>query len=146
VSIIPVRVPANARPVLATERRFNVRPDHPLYEGFCAVCEGLLGETVFVLVFAGIEPESRKPRGFATGAAVAVHAFCAGVPGEEPQTPPRTVTYDLSDPAARHALTQALTEYADRQADMAVIGDSPETRLTWAARAKSMLDQAGAEG
>lgn len=72
-------------PVLASERRLNVQPGHPLYEAPCPVCDGLLGETATVLVFAGIEPQDRKPGGYTTGAAVAVHAFCAGVPGEEPE-------------------------------------------------------------
>lgn len=37
-----------------------------------------------VLLFAGIEPEDRKPGGWTTGGAVAVHAACAGVPESEP--------------------------------------------------------------
>jgi hypothetical protein len=55
---------------------------------------------------------------------------------------PITVTFDLSDPAARHALTQALEDYAGRQEDMAASGDAPEQRLAWADRAKAMRDKA----
>lgn len=65
---------------------------------------------------------------------------------EEPEAPPRTVTFDLSDPDVRHVLTQALEDYADRQQDMAVIRDNPEQRLTWAALAKTMREQAEAAG
>jgi hypothetical protein len=57
-----------------------------------------------------------------------------------------TVVFDVADPAALHALTQALSDYAERQQDMAAIGDSPETRLTWAAFAKSFREQAEAAG
>jgi hypothetical protein len=73
-------------PVLANERRFTVQPGHPLYDHLCPVCDGQLGGLVSVLVFAGIEPGSRQFGGHTTGAAVAVHAMCAGVPGEEPET------------------------------------------------------------
>jgi hypothetical protein len=58
----------------------------------------------------------------------------------------RAVVYDLSDPDVRHALTEALERYADRQQTMAAIGESPEKRLTWAAHAKSMQAQADAAG
>jgi hypothetical protein len=56
----------------------------------------------------------------------------------------RTVVFDVADPAALHALTQALSDYAERQLDMAAIGDSAETRLSWAAFAKSFHGQAEA--
>lgn len=82
--MIPVRVPTAMTPVLASERRFSILPDHPLYEAQCPVCDGLLGEALAVLVFAGVEPGDRKPAGWTTGAAVAVHAFCAVAPGEGP--------------------------------------------------------------
>jgi len=45
----------------------------------CPVCDGPLGDGVIVLILAGIAPEGRKLEGFTTGAAVAVHAVCAGV-------------------------------------------------------------------
>lgn len=61
-----------------------------------------------------------------------------------PAPPPSTVAFDLTDPDVRHALTQALEDFADRQQTMAATGDIPEKRLTWAAHAKSMLDQAEA--
>jgi len=83
--VIPVRVPASLVPVLASERRMAANRGHPI-DGFpCPVCDRPLGERVIVLVFAGIAPEDRKPSGFTTGGAVAVHAVCAGVPEEEPQ-------------------------------------------------------------
>jgi len=83
--MIPVRVPAGAMPVLASERRFAANRDHPLDAMPCPVCDGPLGERVTVLVFAGIAPEDRKPAGFTVGGSVAVHAVCAGVSEEEPQ-------------------------------------------------------------
>jgi hypothetical protein len=63
-----------------------MRPNHPLYGFPCPVCDQALGGEVTVLVFAGIMPEDRKPSGWTTGAGVAVHAACAGVPDEEKPT------------------------------------------------------------
>jgi hypothetical protein len=144
LSIIPVRVPAALMPVLASDRRFNILPDHPLYEALCPVCGGLLGETIVVPVFAGIEPESRKPGGFTTGAAVAVHAFCAGVPVQEPEAPPRTVTFDLSDDDTAHVLDTALKDYANQAEEAARRDGGSFTR--WAAVADRMREQAEAAG
>jgi hypothetical protein len=84
--VIPVRIPADAKPVLASGRRFTIGSHHPLYNELCPVCDGPLGEGVSVLIVAGIEPSNRKPGGWATGAAVAVHAACAGVRDEEPES------------------------------------------------------------
>lgn len=145
MSIIPVRVPAAAVPVLASERRMTIRPEHPLCDSPCPVCGIPLGGMVTVLVFAGIEPESRKPGGWATGAAVAVHAACAGVPEEAPGTPPRTVTLDLSGhPDARHVLTRALEDYAAKERDLAADEGGNEFREEWAAIADGMRAQAEA--
>lgn len=85
--MIPVRVPADLMPVLANERRFApMNPDHPLAGEPCPVCEEPLGGGTTVLVFAGIEAGDRKegPGRWTTGAAVAVHARCAGVPATKP--------------------------------------------------------------
>ena len=84
--MIPVRVPATMMPVLANERRFTIDPDHPLAGEFCPACDKPLVRQPAVLVFVGIDPEDRKPAGWTTGGAVAVHAVCAGVPEEEPVT------------------------------------------------------------
>lgn len=81
--MIPVRVPAGARPVLASERRMTMAPGHPLYAQPCPACDRPLGGEAVVLVLAGIAPQDRKASGYATGAAVAVHAACAGVPEGE---------------------------------------------------------------
>jgi hypothetical protein len=86
--IIPVRVPAGAMPVLANERRFTVQPGHPLHDCLCPVCDEPLGGQVSVLILAGIMPENRKPAGWTTGAAVSVHAACAGYPDSEPGDEP----------------------------------------------------------
>lgn len=81
--IIPVRVPAAAVPTTAGGRQFTMRPDHPLYRMQCPVCEERCGAAACVLVLAGVRPENRKPAGWVNGAAVIVHAACAGVPEEE---------------------------------------------------------------
>lgn len=77
--MIPVRVPATAVPVLASEREFTVAGNHPLAGFPCPVCdERLANGQPSVLVFVGIHPEDRKPAGWTTGAAVTVHRACAG--------------------------------------------------------------------
>lgn len=83
--MIPVRVPADLTVTLASERRFTFALEHPLCRERCPVCDYPLGNAVSVLVFAGIEPGDRKEAGWTTGAAVAVHAVCAGVPETEPE-------------------------------------------------------------
>lgn len=47
-------------------------------------------------------------------------------------TPPNAVTCDLGDPHRRHVFVEAFEEYATKQQDMAVTGDSQEMRLEWA--------------
>ncbi len=71
--MIPVRVPADAKPVLASDRRIAMQPDHPLFDVLCPVCDVFLGDRETVLILVG-----RKPGAWTTGAAVAVHADCAG--------------------------------------------------------------------
>lgn len=83
--MIPVRIPADVKVTLASERRFAARRGHPIDAEPCPVCDVPVGEKVAVLVVVGIAPEDRKPGGFTTGGAVAVHAACAGVPEEEPE-------------------------------------------------------------
>jgi hypothetical protein len=115
--VIPVRVPATAKPVLASERRFAASRGHPLDSLPCPVCDGPLGDQVTVLVLAGIAPEDRKPAGATTGAAVAVHAACAGVPEEEPERPPRELPAwdEIEDRALchLHAARNEMSEVRD---------------------------------
>lgn len=76
--MIPVRVPADMQVTLANGRVFDPAPEgHWLHDAICPVCDELLGKGRTVLVFAGILPEDRKPGGWTTGAAVAVHQACA---------------------------------------------------------------------
>jgi hypothetical protein len=84
--MIPVRVPVDLKVTLATDRVFDMKPGHPLSHSQCPVCEEFLMNRRCVLVFAGIAPDDRKPAGFTTGAAVAVHEACAagGPPAELP--------------------------------------------------------------
>ena len=79
--VIPVRVPAGAKPTLGSERVIDLNPTHPiaLSETPCPACDGPLAGTKVVLVFVGIAPEDRKESGWTTGGAVTVHATCAGV-------------------------------------------------------------------
>lgn len=83
--MIPVEVPADARPVLASEIIFTIEPDHLLYGQPCPACGQPLSVTAdVVLVLAGIAPENQKGSGYTAGGAVAVHAACAGVePADE---------------------------------------------------------------
>jgi hypothetical protein len=92
--MIPVRIAADSKAVLASERRFTIKPDHPMASEDCPACGlPLMGTPradggldmvagAVVLVFVGIAPDDRKPAGWTTGGAVAVHAVCAGVPDE----------------------------------------------------------------
>lgn len=88
--MISVRVPSSAMPTVVSEGRLiPMRPDHPQSAGPCPVCGGPLAGKVIVLVFCGIAPENRKSGGWTKGAAVAVHATCAGV-SEEASAPDPT--------------------------------------------------------
>ena len=91
----------------------------------------------------------QDPESMADGLLLALRANAAhAADGDsEPETPPCTVTFDLTDPDARHALTQALENYEAMQEDVVVLtGDSPEKHRAWAAHAKAMREQAEAAG
>jgi hypothetical protein len=75
--MIPVRVPAGLKPVLATEDRRVIEPGHPLAAEFCQACYEPLAGSPAVLVFVGISPRDRKTTGWTAGSAVAVHEACA---------------------------------------------------------------------
>ena len=78
--MIPVRVPADLTVnTIGGIRTLN--PDHPLYATCCPVCDEQLDGLPITLVAVGIAPVDRKPAGWTTGGAVAVHAACAGVEG-----------------------------------------------------------------
>lgn len=75
--MIPVRVPVDARPVLASERRFDIAAEgHPLSRERCPACEQPLAGSPVVLVLAGISPKDRTGT-WTIGGAVAVHEECA---------------------------------------------------------------------
>lgn len=76
--IITIRVPADAKPVLATDRRFNIKHDHPLYETQCPVCDVILGDEECVMILAGIPRDCQKSSGWTTGTGIMVHTVCAG--------------------------------------------------------------------
>lgn len=82
--MIPIRIRADAKVVLASERRMDLARGHPLFLQQCPVCDEYLGEYTIVLVFVGIHPKDRKDNGYTIGGTVAVHARCAGVPEIEP--------------------------------------------------------------
>lgn len=78
--MIPVRIKSDTKPVIPTDRVITMNPDHPLAHTQCPVCDVQLVARPVVLVFVGIAPEDReRATGYATGAAVTVHADCAGV-------------------------------------------------------------------
>ena len=58
----------------------EIERGHPMYDQPCPVCLKRLGSGITVLILAGIAPEDRKTVGWTTGAAICVHAVCAGVP------------------------------------------------------------------
>lgn len=86
--MIPVR---SDGPLPAIIRVFDgLSSDHPLYDEPCPGCDGQLGgagRVALVYVGPGDDPDSQdKARAgrWHTGAAVAVHAACAGTPtGQE---------------------------------------------------------------
>ena len=74
--MIPVRVPADAQVhEVGGVRRLDV--DHPMYLHRCPVCDLPYGGEEITLVYVGVEADDRKPAGFMTGAAVAVHVACS---------------------------------------------------------------------
>ena len=82
--MIPVRVPAD----LTVHTVGGVRTlteKHALYETPCPVCGYLLEGYPITLVAVGIPHDERKPAGWTTGGAVAVHAECAGI--DHPDNP-----------------------------------------------------------
>jgi len=76
--VIPVRIPATAA-IHTTGGTRELAADHPLFIEDCPVCDAVLGSEPITLVLVGVLPEDRKEAGWTTGAAVAVHAACAGV-------------------------------------------------------------------
>lgn len=78
--MIPVRVPATARPPRATDEPRFVSKDHPAATIGCPVCELAIGGTKVHLIIVGAEPDDQRGAWF-TGAAVAVHEECA-LPGD----------------------------------------------------------------
>jgi hypothetical protein len=78
--MIPVRVPRDASLHTVGGVRPPVAPTHPLANVPCPVCDGLLTEAPVTLVYVGVDPETHaEDRAWRTGAAVAVHAACAGL-------------------------------------------------------------------
>ncbi|MFI6249001.1 hypothetical protein [Streptomyces sp. NPDC051016] len=81
--IIPVRVPADAALHMAGAVR-RLQPDHPLFGALCPACGSHLEDQLITLVYVGAHPEDHKAAGYMTGAAVAVHAECAGLGADRP--------------------------------------------------------------
>lgn len=76
--MIPIRVPADA-PIHTEGGIRTLNENHALYHLHCPVCDFYLGMKPITLVLVGMHPDDRKESGWTTGAAVAVHAECAGV-------------------------------------------------------------------
>jgi hypothetical protein len=121
--LIPVRVPAAFEPYV-TRDDCTVTPDHPLYGQGCPVCGGQLGNTNLddgspipvALVAVGVAPDDRKPAGWTTGAAVAVHTACARPAGPTPVVP-EDISPQLRDLA--EAAYDSETAWACRPGQMA---------------------------
>lgn len=81
--MIPVRVPANLSPHIVRDD-FQLSEGHPLYGDPCPVCDEAMGYDglAVALVAVGIMPIDRKPSGYTTGGAVAVHTQCARNAGQ----------------------------------------------------------------
>lgn len=76
--MIPVRVPMDVSlHTIGGVRTLDV--NHPLYERECPVCDEQLADVPMTLVCVGIEPRKRNSGDWASGAAVGVHAACAGL-------------------------------------------------------------------
>lgn len=84
--MIPVRARTDS-PITHVGGIRTLRHDHPLAATECPVCDAALMDRPITLVFVGIDPETRaEGKTWCTGAAVAVHADCAGF-GAEPEAP-----------------------------------------------------------
>ena len=77
--IIPIRARTDS-PITAFGAKPPLSLDHPLAATMCPVCDGSLTEAPITLVLVGFHPEDREEgKLWGNGAAVAVHAACAGV-------------------------------------------------------------------
>jgi hypothetical protein len=90
----------------------------------------------------------QDPESMADGLLLALRANAAhAADGDsEPETPPCTVTFDLTDPGALHVLTQALEDYAAHGRAMASLDDASESFTRWADLADEMRALAEAAG
>jgi hypothetical protein len=80
--MIPIRARTDS-PITTSGVRPPLRPNHPLADTPCPVCDGPLTAEPITLVLVGFDPETRdEPHIWATGGSVAVHAACAGVDGD----------------------------------------------------------------
>lgn len=85
--MIRVHVPVDV-PLYTVGGVCTLTPKDRLYRRECPVCDRPLADQPFTLVCVGIHPADRKPSGWTTGSAVAVHAACAGVEPEVPDAIP----------------------------------------------------------
>ena len=86
---IPIRARSDS-PITTFGVRPPMTPDHPLADLGYQVCGGARTTEPITLVFVGVRPENRKPGGgWTTGAAVIVHAACAGLSPDQPAAPPK---------------------------------------------------------
>lgn len=78
--MIPVRVESSSPITTTGGIRPPMDPSHPLAETPCPVCDGPLTIEPITMVLVGIDPETRaEGKTWCTGAAVVVHAACAGL-------------------------------------------------------------------
>lgn len=80
--MIPIRARSDS-PITTVGGVRDLTPNHPLVGERCPVCDGWLVDAPITLVLVGFDPEVRaEGKTWCTGAAVAVHAACAGVAAE----------------------------------------------------------------
>jgi hypothetical protein len=76
--MIPIRAHKDD-PITTYGVRPPMQPGHPLAQTPCPVCDGPLTGAPITLVLVGFDPEVRaEGKAWRAGAAVVVHAACAG--------------------------------------------------------------------
>jgi len=85
--MIPIRARTDDPITTTGGIRPPMHPDHPLAETPCPVCDGPLTDRPITFVLVGFDPETRaEGKTWATGAAVVVHADCAGATDTDTKT------------------------------------------------------------
>jgi hypothetical protein len=102
--LYPVKVPKAEAFVYTVGNVTRVRPEHPAYDTYCAVCGQMIGGEPMTLVLVGVDPEEDRSGDLVAGSAIPVHAICTDVKGktnENHEASPHPRHHDAAvDPAA----------------------------------------------